>query len=81
MKLRMEDKNNITEGELSIVNAHLKEYSNLENLLRINIIELDKHCKRLDTTLSNIETTLQRLENLENKTFNKIDFIGRTLGF
>lgn len=76
-----EDKNNKVDGELSILKDYLEEYNVLEDLLNTNIIELEKHFDRLDRTLNNIGSTLDKLENLENKSFDKVDLIGKTLGF
>ena len=42
---------------------------------------MEKHYTRLENTLNNIDNTVEKLESLEDKTFDKIDFIGRTLGF
>nr|DAP68623.1 MAG TPA: hypothetical protein [Caudoviricetes sp.] len=76
-----EDKDHKTEGELAILNNYLKEYRILEEILNTNLAELEKHFNRLDNVLNNIGSTLDRLENLENKSFDKVDLIGKTLGF
>lgn len=76
-----EDKENKTEGELAVLNNYLKEYRILEGILNDNLAELEKHFNRLDNTLNNIGSTLGRLENLEDKSFDKVDFIARALGF
>ena len=76
-----EDKDNKTEGELAILNDYIKEYHILEEILNSNLAELEKHFNRLDNTLNNIGSTLGKLENLEDKSFDKVDLIGKTLGF
>lgn len=80
-ELTKEDKHNKVEGELAILDDYLKEYKILEGILDVNIKNMDKHFARLETTLDNIDKTIEKLENLEDKSFDKVDFIGKTLGF